>query len=152
MFKNMEAKDFAKITAKLDEMAIHYKTSGTDTIFVKPADRDKIIVSLAQDNLIPQGVHGWEIFDEEKWSETKFEKDVKKQRALMGALSKMLTGIKSIEKAQVNIAFPEQGFFEDNAEQITAAVLLEYAPGVESSKKKRSRRYCYSRQSRGSRA
>ncbi|MDH4263078.1 MAG: flagellar basal-body MS-ring/collar protein FliF [Spirochaetia bacterium] len=136
LFKNMETKDFAKITSKLDEMGIAYKSSGTNAIFVKPADRDRIIVSLAQENLIPQGVHGWEIFDEEKWSETKIEKDVKKQRAVMGALSKMLTSIKSIEKAQVNIAFPEPGFFEDNAEHITAAVLLEYAPGVEQLKRK----------------
>jgi len=136
LFKNIETKDFAKISSKLDEMGISYKTSGTSVIYVNPGDRDRIIVALAQDNLIPQGVHGWEIFDEEKWSETKFEKDVKKQRALMGALSKMLTGIKSIEKAQVNIAFPEQGFFEDNTEHVTAAVLLEFAPGVESLKRK----------------
>jgi flagellar M-ring protein FliF len=136
LFKNIETKDFAKITSKLDEMGIHYKSSGTSVIYVKPADRDRIIVQLAQENLIPQGIHGWEIFDEEKWSETKFEKDVKKQRALMGALSKMLTSIKSIEKAQVNIAFPEAGFFEDNAEHVTAAVLLDYAPGVEQLKRK----------------
>ena len=136
LFKNIETKEFAKITAKLEEMGITYKSSGTSVIYVNPADRDRIIVALAQDNLIPQGVHGWEIFDEEKWSETKFEKDVKKQRALMGALSKMLTSIKSIEKAQVNIAFPEAGFFEDNSERITAAVLLEYAPGVEQLKRK----------------
>ncbi|MDH4199348.1 MAG: flagellar basal-body MS-ring/collar protein FliF [Spirochaetia bacterium] len=136
LFKNIETKDFAKISAKLDEMGVSYKSSGTDAIFVKSVDRDKIIVALAQDNLIPQGVHGWELFDQEKWSETKFEKDVKKQRALMGALSKMLSGIKSIEKAQVNIAFPEQGFFEDTSEKITAAVLLDYAPGVEQLKRK----------------
>jgi flagellar M-ring protein FliF len=136
LFSDLDAKDFARITGKLDEIGIPYKTSGTDSIFVKPEKRDEIIVSLAQDNLIPQGVHGWELFDEDKWSETRFEKDVKKQRALMGQLSKMISGIKSVEKAQVNIAFPEEGFFEDNAQSVTAAVLLDYAPGVESLKRK----------------
>lgn len=136
LFKNLESKDFAKISAKLDEMGISYKTSGTETIFVKPEDRDKVVVSLAQDNLIPQGIHGWELFDEEKWTEGKVEKDIKKQRAIMGTLSKMLMSIKSIEKAQVNIAFPEEGYFEDNSDKTTAAVLLEYAPGVEQLKRK----------------
>ena len=74
LFKNLETKDFASVTTKLSELNYWYKSSGTDTIFVSITEKDKILVSLAQDDLIPTGVYGWELFDQDKWSETQFEK------------------------------------------------------------------------------
>jgi len=136
LFKDLDVKDFAQITTKLGEMNYKYSTSGTSTIFISPSQREEAIVALAQENMIPQGVHGWDLFDEDKWSETQFEKDIKKQRALMGSLSRMISKIKSIEQAEVNIAFPEENLFEESALPVTASVLLKYAPGVESLDKK----------------
>jgi flagellar M-ring protein FliF len=66
---------------------LHYTTSGTDTIYISPEKKSAAMVALAQESLIPQGVHGWELFDIDKWSETQFEKDIKKQRALSGAIA-----------------------------------------------------------------
>ncbi|HRP70332.1 MAG TPA: flagellar basal-body MS-ring/collar protein FliF, partial [Turneriella sp.] len=131
LFKSMETKDFAAVTAKLSEMGFHHTTSGTDTIFISPDKRNAAMVALAQENLIPQGVHGWELFDIDKWSETQFEKDIKKQRALSGAIASTLRQVKGVEKAQVNLAFPAEELFQEKSEPVTAAVLLEYKPGVE---------------------
>jgi len=136
LFSHLEVKDFAAVTAKLEEMDIAYNTTGTSAIMVDPDRRDAIMVALAQDNLIPSGVHGWEIFDEEKWSETQFEKEIKLQRALTGHLSRMLSTIKSVEKADVSLAFPSEEFFEDNIDPVTASVLLTFAPGIEELKRK----------------
>ncbi len=136
LFKGLEVEDFAKITAKLDDLNISFSTSGTHSIFVDEKRRDEVIMALAQDNMIPQGVHGWELFDEEKWSETQFEKDIKKQRALMGSLGKMLSQLKSVESAEVSIAFPEEELFEEAIQPVTAAVLLHYSPGVDQMKRK----------------
>ncbi|MCS6972672.1 MAG: flagellar basal-body MS-ring/collar protein FliF, partial [Leptospiraceae bacterium] len=131
LFKGMETKDFAAVTQKLSEMGFPYTTSGTDTIFIPADRREAALVALAQDNLIPQGVHGWELFDIDKWSETQFEKDVKKQRALTGAIARTLEKVRGVERAQVNIAFPSEELFQEKTEPVTAAVLLEYKPGVE---------------------
>lgn len=131
LFKGMETKDFAAVTSKLSEMGFHYTTSGTDTIYIAPDRREAAMVALAQENLIPQGVHGWELFDIDKWSETQFEKDIKKQRALTGAIARTLEKVKGVEKAQVNIAFPSEELFQEKTEPVTAAVLLEYKPGIE---------------------
>lgn len=136
LFKNMETSDFAGVTSKLQEMNYPFSTSGTDAIFVDPEKRDEIIMALAQEKLIPQGVHGWEIFDEDKWTETQFEKDIKAQRALMGSISRMLSRLKGVERATVNIAFPDEELFADRVQPVTASVLLHYAPGVENLKRK----------------
>ena len=136
LYTGLEAKDFAEITTKLKEKGYHFKHKGTESIFVNPEEKEEVLMFLAQENLIPKGIPGWELFDMDKWSETQFEKDVKKQRALMGALSRTLSTLKSIEKAQVNIAIPEEELFEEKIQPITAAVILKYAPGVESLKVK----------------
>ncbi|MBS0619340.1 MAG: flagellar M-ring protein FliF [Spirochaetes bacterium] len=131
LFKGMQTKDFAAVTTKLGEMGFHYTTSGTDTIYVSPDKKSAAMVALAQENLIPQGIHGWDLFDIDKWSETQFEKDIKKQRALSGAIASTLQNVKGVEKAQVNLAFPAEELFQEKTEPVTAAVLLDYKPGVE---------------------
>ncbi len=136
LYKNLETKDFAAITSKLTEMNYPFSSSGTQTIYVQPEKKDEILMSLAQENLIPQGIPGWELFDEDKWSETQFEKDIKKRRAISGALSRTLSTLKSVENAQVSIAFPEKELFEDDVDPVTASVILTYAPGVESMTRK----------------
>ncbi len=132
LYKGMEATDFAAVTGKLKELDYSFSTSGTSAIFVAPEKKDEILMVLAQEDLIPKGIAGWELFDLDKWSETQFEKEVKKQRAMTGALSRTLSTLSSVESAEVNIAFPEDGLFEDNLIPVTAAVLLRYKPGVES--------------------
>ncbi|MBN8221535.1 MAG: flagellar M-ring protein FliF [Spirochaetes bacterium] len=131
LFKGMETKDFAAVTAKLGEMGFHYTTSGTDTIYISPDKKNAAMVALAQEQLIPQGVHGWDLFDIDKWSETQFEKEVKHQRALSGAIAQTLKNVKGVESAQVNLAIPAPELFQEKAEPTTAAVLLQYKPGVE---------------------
>lgn len=131
LYKGMEAEDFAAVTGKLKDLGYSFSTSGTNTVFIAPEKRDEVLMVLAQENLIPKGIPGWELFDMDKWSETQFEKEVKMQRAVRGAISKTLSTLQSVESAEVNIAFPKDGLFEDNIIPVTAAVLLKYSPGVE---------------------
>ena len=84
LFKDLQPKDFSEITKKLDALGFKYSTSDTSIISVDPEKRQEIITKLAQENLIPTGVQGWELFDIEKFTETQFDKDIKKYRALKG--------------------------------------------------------------------
>lgn len=136
LFKDLQAKEFAEVTKKLDAMGYSYSASDTSIISVDPDQRQEIITKLAQENLIPTGVQGWELFDVERFTETQFDKDVKKYRALKGAIEKSLTTLRSIEKADVNIAQPESDVFESNASPVKASVILHLIPGVESLSKK----------------
>ena len=136
LFKDLQPKEYSEITKKLDALGYAYSSSDTSIISVDPDKRQEIITKLAQENLIPVGVQGWELFDIEKFTETQFDKDIKKYRALKGAIEKSLMTLNSIEKAEVNISFPEAELFESNAHPVTAGVILHYVPGVESLSKK----------------
>ncbi|MES0489936.1 MAG: flagellar basal-body MS-ring/collar protein FliF [Leptospirales bacterium] len=136
LFKNLEVSEFAKISQKLGEMNYHFSSSGTDTIFVDPNKFQEIIVALSQEDMIPAGVPAWELFDEEKWSETQYEKEIKKTRALSGAISRTLAKLKPVEKADVSIAFPKADIFTDTMDPVTAGVVVHYIPGVDKLSKK----------------
>ncbi len=136
LFKDLQPKDFADITKKLDALGYSYSTSDASIITVDPEKRQEIITKLAQENLIPAGVQGWELFDIEKFTETQFDKDIKKFRALKGAIEKSLMTLRPIEKAYVNIAIPEPELFETNSAPVKASVILHFIPGVEEISKK----------------
>ncbi|TGM01409.1 flagellar basal-body MS-ring/collar protein FliF [Leptospira jelokensis] len=136
LFKDLDSKDFSEVTKKLDALGYSYGSSETSVITVDPEQRQEIVTKLAQENLIPAGVTGWELFDIEKFTETQFDKDIKKYRALKGAIEKSLNTLRPIEKADVNIAIPEGDLFESNSYPVKASVILHFRPGVEGISKK----------------
>ncbi|WCL48527.1 flagellar basal-body MS-ring/collar protein FliF [Leptospira sp. GIMC2001] len=136
LFKDLAAKDFSEVTKKLDALGYSYSSSDTSMISVDPDQRQEIITKLAQENLIPAGVQGWELFDVEKFTETQFDKDIKKFRALKGAIEKSLMTLRPIEKAFVNIAIPEAELFESTSSPVKASVIIHLIPGVDSLSKK----------------
>lgn len=136
LFKDLTSKDFAEVTKKLDSMGYQYGTSDTSVISVDPEQRQEIITKLAQENLIPAGVQGWELFNVEKFTETQFDKDIKKYRALKGAIEQSLMTLRPVDKAFVNIAIPEEELFSSNASPVKASVILHFIPGVDGISKK----------------
>jgi flagellar M-ring protein FliF len=62
LFNKLSAEDFGQVTTKLEELGYPYSTTGTTAIFVEPEDRDVIVTKLAQEDMIPKGIPGWEIF------------------------------------------------------------------------------------------
>ncbi len=133
---NLEVKDFAAITTKLADTGHYFETSDAHTIYIKPPQKNEILMILAQENLLPKGIPGYELFDIDNWSETQFEKDIKKQRALMGEISRTLETLRSIKKANVLISFPMDELFEEKVLPVTAAVQLHYSAGYERLKRK----------------
>ncbi|PJZ70047.1 flagellar M-ring protein FliF [Leptospira perolatii] len=136
LFKDLTSKDFADVSKKLDSMGYSYGSSDTSMITVDPEQRQEIITKLAQENLIPAGVQGWELFNVEKFTETQFDKDIKKYRALKGAIEQSLMTLRPVEKAYVNIAMPEEELFSSNSSPVTAHVILHFIPGVDGISKK----------------
>ena len=131
LFDTLKVSDFKNITKSLDAMGYSYSTSGTSSIYVEMEDRDQIITKLAQDDLIPVGVEGWEIFNLSKWDETTFEKNVKLHRAMKGELEKMLMTLEYVKKAQVGLAIPKQNIFKPDADPVKASVVIVLKPGFD---------------------
>jgi len=131
LFTGLTANDFGQVTKKLDEMGYFYEVSGTANILVRPKDRVIIVTKLAQEDMIPKGIPGYQLFDVSRWTETDRELDIKYMRALRGEIIKHLESLKNIEKASVEIAMSEDSLYSDKDTPYTAAVTVHLAPGFE---------------------
>ncbi|HRX16362.1 MAG TPA: flagellar basal-body MS-ring/collar protein FliF [Spirochaetota bacterium] len=131
LFTELSAADFGQVTKKLEELGYHYTTTGTTAIHVDPKDREIIMTRLAQEDMIPKGIPGWQLFDVSKWTETDREIDVKYMRALRGSIQKHIESLKPIEKADVEIAMTSDDLYSSPEATYTAAVTVHYAPGYE---------------------
>jgi len=73
----LEQTDFFRITSKLSEWGIQYKTREAKYIIVKDENTAAYLrMRLGQAGMLPQGIKGWELFDIQKWTTTDFERDV----------------------------------------------------------------------------
>ncbi|MBP8081982.1 MAG: flagellar M-ring protein FliF [Spirochaetes bacterium] len=131
LFAQLESKEFGEVSKKLEEMGYKYSTTGTTGILVSPQERDIILTRLAQEDLIPKGVPGWQLFDMSKWTETDREIDVKYMRALTGELKRHLESLKNIEKADVQVAMSDESLYSNETAKYTAAVTVYLASGYE---------------------
>jgi len=131
LFTGLSANDFGQVTKKLDEMGIYYEVSGSSDILVRPKERVNIVTKLAQDDMLPKGIPGYQLFDVSRWTETDKELDIKYMRALRGEIIKHLESLENIEKASVEIAMSEDSLYSDKDTPYTSAVTVHLAPGYE---------------------
>ncbi len=131
LFTGLTANDFGQVTKKLDELGYYYEVSGTSDILVRPKERVFIVTKLAQDDMIPKGIPGYQLFDVSKWTETDRELDIKYMRALRGEIIKHLESLQNIDKALVEIAMSEDSIYSDKDTPYTAAVTVHLAPGYD---------------------
>jgi flagellar M-ring protein FliF len=131
LYENLNASDYAAITKFLEASGYEWKGVGTSTIYVNGLKRQEIITKLAQENLIPAGVEGWEIFNISRWDETTFDKNVKLHRAIKGSLEQMLMTLDFVKSAKVELAIPQRNNFLTDTEPVKASVVITLKPGVE---------------------
>ncbi len=131
LYDNLSNEDFGKITKSLDSMGFNWSGAGSKAIYIAGDQRQAAITRLAQENLIPSGVEGYELFDMSRWDETSFDKDIKLHRAIKGSLEKMLMTLDFIKLAKVELAVPKQNNFMNNTDPIKASVVLIPNAGVD---------------------
>ena len=131
LYEDLSTEDYGQITKALESMGYSWSGTGTKAIYVNSRDRQKIITRLAQDNLIPRGVEGYEIFDMSRWDETTFDKNIKLHRAIKGSLEKMLMTLDFVKNARVELAIPKKNNFLTDTDPVKAAVVIETIAGVE---------------------
>lgn len=136
LFSDLPVDDFGQVTKKLEELGYSYQTSGQTSIFVRPNEREVILTKLAQEKLIPKGIPGWKLFDLTKWTETERELDVKFMRALRDEIKRHIESLRSISKADVDIAMTEDSIYTEAQTPYTAAVTVHLKTGYEKLSKK----------------
>jgi len=125
----LEQTDFFRITSKLSEWGIQYKTREAKYIIVKDENTAAYLrMRLGQAGMLPQGIKGWELFDIQKWTTTDFERDVNLRRAIIGEVTRHIKMLEDVEDVSIEIAMPEPELYLDQESPYTASVIITPAP------------------------
>ncbi len=137
--KDLTPKEAAKITKKLRDLNIPFKTFEGGKIVMVPANfRDQALMALAENDLLPKGAKGWsEIFGDKisVFEQTKAIEEERIRRALEGDLAKTISSSPYIYSAAVHIHIEKKDFFSDEEPKRSASVYLTLAPDYKITKK-----------------
>jgi len=127
--KPLSATDYAKITRKLQEYGTQFKTRDDRFVLVEDeASGARLRMRLGQDNLLPSGIKGWELFDTEKWTTTDFERNVMKRRAIIGSMTRHLKMLDDIEDVKLTVSMPEASLYIQSDQPWKASVTIIARP------------------------
>jgi len=125
----LEQYDFTRITNKLTEWNVDYKTQEGQFITVRDENTSAYLrMKIGQSGLLPQGIKGWELFDIQKWTTTDFERDVNKRRAIIGEITRHIKLLEDVEHVSIQVTMPEPQLYIDNEEPYTASVIITPSP------------------------
>lgn len=130
IYKQLTPKSVGNTIEKLKEERIPYEIRENGTaIAVERARQDEARVELAKKGLPEDGVVGFELFDKGSFISTDFEKKVSLQRAINGEMSRLIKRFDGIQEARVSVVVPEPQLFQEQQQQPTASVLIQYSSG-----------------------
>lgn len=119
-----------KIVLRLNQENVKTSVSAAGVISVPDettARRMRAI--LISEDLIPQNVDPWAIFDVERWTLTDFERNVNKRRAIIEEVRQHIKSLDDIDDADVVVNIPETTLFSADQNPVSASVILSPKPG-----------------------
>ncbi len=124
--------DRDKIVKALKGMKLEYEVDG-EQIFVNDKETAmKVKTQLGLEGIIPQDIKSWDLFDNQPFTTTDFERKINVRRAITASIKKHLEMIDEIEGADVIISYEEdKTYFADDLKNfpLTASVVITPAPG-----------------------
>lgn len=119
-----------RITLRLDQEGVDYRISEENIILVKDQKTARRIRSiLIREDLVPNGIDPWDIFDEERWTLTDFERDVNLRRAITRSLEQHITALSDVDKVNINLVIPKDALFAEDQNPATASIIITPKPG-----------------------
>lgn len=84
---------------------------------------------LLREDLIPQNTDPWALFDVERWTQTDFQLNIDKRRAIIEEVRKHIKALDEVDDASVVVNMPEDKLFKADQNPVTASVILYPKPG-----------------------
>ncbi len=122
---NVPIESASELTTRLDAAGVKYVLDqGGQAVMVAAADLPKARVAMAKGGM-PNGARpGLELFDRPSWGMNEFTQRINYRRALEGELERTIGRMRGIERAEVHLALPDQGTFQQEGRKATASVML----------------------------
>jgi len=121
--------DFKAIGDKLTQLGIDYKTEGSGTILISPAQKNSAKMQLAQYGL-PRRVLSLSVPDNTFTPVTPAALEQKHIQQLEIEMTDSIRQIEGITDAFVKIAVPKTDYFAQDKKNATASILLKTQPGI----------------------
>ena len=129
LFESLSSSDAAKVIEELEKKGIPYKVGQNNTIKVPKDVVYKERIAIAAQGIPKDKGVGFELFDKQEFGATKFDQNVKYQRALEGELSRTISALDPIESASVSLAIPKESLFISKQIDPTASVMIKLKEG-----------------------
>jgi len=84
---------------------------------------------LIREDLIPQGIDPWAIFDRDRWTITDFERNVNLRRAITQMVTDHIRALDDVDNANVTIVVPADRLFASEQNPVSASVIITQKPG-----------------------
>ncbi len=128
--KPISLKELGVISAELERLNIPYTVLADKYIVVADETTGvRVRTQLAQNDLLPASIKGWELFDMDSWTTTEFDRNVKLRRAIQGEIRRHIESLVWVDSAQVSISVPEDTLYTERATDVEAAITLVPAEG-----------------------
>ncbi len=125
LFESLSSSDAAKVIEQLEKDNTPYKISENNTIKVPRDVVYKERIAIAAQGIPKDTGVGFELFDKQEFGATKFDQNVKYQRALEGELSRTIAALDPVESASVSLAIPKESLFISKQVDPTASVMIK---------------------------
>jgi flagellar M-ring protein FliF len=127
-----------RIVMRISEEGYKVTLSANDTIMV--ADEEtarKMRGILFTENLIPNDIDPWKVFDRERWTLTDLERNINLQRAITQMVTNHLKALNGVDDAKVVINFPKDKLLRSEQNPVSASVTLIATPGSDLSENRK---------------
>jgi len=129
LFQDMETREAGAITEELSALNVPYQLADQGRTILVPAEKVyQLRLTLANNNLIPSGGVGYEIFDQGQLGTTDFQRQINYIRALQEELRRTIVQFDEVEQARVHLVVPEPSVFVREAQPASASVALKLKP------------------------
>ncbi|HXY99690.1 MAG TPA: flagellar basal-body MS-ring/collar protein FliF [Stellaceae bacterium] len=127
LYGDLELRDSAQITQKLDAMSVPYQIKGDGAQIMVPADQvAKLRMTMAEAGLPHGGSIGYELFDKsDALGTSSLVQNINQVRALEGELSRTISSINAVQSARVHIVLPRRELFSRDQQEATASIVLK---------------------------
>lgn len=119
-----------KISTRLDEEGVAHTISETGMIMVEDKfTAQRMISILMREDLIPNEVSPWDVFQMDRWTVTDFEREVNLRQAITKNLEQHIEALQDVDDAEVTLVMPEAELFSSQQDPVTASVIITPQPG-----------------------
>ncbi|MEJ2663855.1 MAG: flagellar basal-body MS-ring/collar protein FliF [Spirochaetia bacterium] len=118
-----------RITNRLDEEGVDY-TVENNIIYMKDEKTAMRMRSiLVREDLVPDGVDPWAVFDTDRWTLTDLERNVNIKRALEAKLKQHILALDDVDAVSLDLSIPDKQLLSEDQDPITASVIITPKPG-----------------------